>query len=725
LKSRRSDVRSELSGVEITALAVPAGQTLSLVGGTLNLGAAEVRDANGQISQDAMPANLAAPGGRVNLVSVASAGEAVFDGTGFDVDGFAQLGDINITGGDIRTFGSEFLFASVVDGKDVFIRGGRLVMHDGLISPGLNAFFTPSPDGGEVNIRVSGDVFTQAGSFLTPELIPDAKVPDITIEAGSSFTLSGAASVKTDRLGPGAPAEVVIKADTVTVKDGASIVSLNFFEGPGSNITIDARQVELSNDGTASPTGIAGVSAQNLVHPSTQNLVFPCCDVVPPGLTFADAGSITVNAAETVSVLGDALILTDSLGLGRGGDITINTGDLAVIGAGAETAGIKGQTAFAGNAGNITINASGAIELRDGGQIAGTTVGSGKGSSVTVTAGGAITFSGPDSRIVNATAPLPLDQLNELFEFSFGKSFETLRGELGLPADADVFDVLGALTGIPGLAAGDAGALSIGTPALTLNADTRIEMSTGWEGNAGVVQANVGTLSLNNGGAMNSRSGIERLTGEVVVGSGNAGAINVTATGTISISGAGSTISTSTLGDGDGGDIALTAANQVTISGGGSVTSDSLGGAGLTGDIAVSSENNIVISGGAISTRAQTSDGGNVKLTAPNIVQLTNAEITTSVESGVGGGGNISIDPQFIVLNKSQITANAFGGPGGNITLIANNFLPSADSLVQASSALSTQGTIVVASPENNIAGAIAQLPQDIRCHRAAAAGYF
>jgi hypothetical protein len=151
------DVRSELSGVEITALAVPAGQTLSLVGGTLNLGAAEVRDANGQISQDAMPANLAAPGGRVNLVSVASAGEAVFDGTGFDVDGFAQLGDINITGGDIRTFGSEFLFASVVDGKDVFIRGGRLVMHDGLISPGLNAFFTPSPDGGEVNIRVSGD----------------------------------------------------------------------------------------------------------------------------------------------------------------------------------------------------------------------------------------------------------------------------------------------------------------------------------------------------------------------------------------------------------------------------------------------------------------------------------------------------------------------------------------------------------------------------------------
>jgi large exoprotein involved in heme utilization and adhesion len=114
---------------------------------------------------------------------------------------------------------------------------------------------------------------------------------------------------------------------------------------------------------------------------------------------------------------------------------------------------------------------------------------------------------------------------------------------------------------------------------------------------------------------------------------------------------------------------------------------------------------------GTISTRAVTSDGGNIKLTAPNIVQLEGSQITTSVESGVGGGGNITIDPQFVIVNNSSIIANAFGGPGGNITIIANNFLSSTTSIIEASSALSTPGVIEIRSPENNVENSISQLP--------------
>jgi large exoprotein involved in heme utilization and adhesion len=106
-----------------------------------------------------------------------------------------------------------------------------------------------------------------------------------------------------------------------------------------------------------------------------------------------------------------------------------------------------------------------------------------------------------------------------------------------------------------------------------------------------------------------------------------------------------------------------------------------------------------------------TSDGGNIKLTAPNIIQLEGSQITTSVESGVGGGGNINIDPQFVLVNNSSIIANAFGGPGGNITIIADNFLSSATSIIEASSALSTPGVIEIRSPENNVENNIAQLP--------------
>ena len=121
-------------------LQVPAGQTLSFVGGPINIGAAPGALAGGFVF---------APGGRINLVSVASPGEARFDGTGFSVDTFARLGDISIKGN------------SILDAKEVFIRGGRLVIEQANILPGfffLNGVSGDPPNGGEVNIQVSDSV---------------------------------------------------------------------------------------------------------------------------------------------------------------------------------------------------------------------------------------------------------------------------------------------------------------------------------------------------------------------------------------------------------------------------------------------------------------------------------------------------------------------------------------------------------------------------------------
>ena len=93
-------------------------------------------------------------------------------------------------------------------------------------------------------------------------------------------------------------------------------------------------------------------------------------------------------------------------------------------------------------------------------------------------------------------------------------------------------------------------------------------------------------------------------------------------------------------------------------------------------------------------------------------MRLNGSQITTSVESGVGGGGNINIDPEFVILDNSQITANAFGGPGGNILIVAGQFIASSNSVVQASSAQSIEGTVEIDAPDTDIAAAIAQLPE-------------
>jgi large exoprotein involved in heme utilization and adhesion len=264
------------------------------------------------------------------------------------------------------------------------------------------------------------------------------------------------------------------------------------------------------------------------------------------------------------------------------------------------------------------------------------------------------------------------------------------------------------------IGAGNSGSVSIaaGNAITVADPGSIVSTTTFGDGAGGSVTLTAGQVNIQNGGQVESQSG-GTLGGVLTVGAGDAGTVTINATGanTLTISGTGSTVSTTTLGAGDGGDVILTSAGDVRIQDGGSVTADSLGGAGFTGTINITAGNSIIMGNGAISTRAVTSDGGNIKLTAPNIVQLEGSQITTSVESGVGGGGNINIDPQFVIVNNSSIIANAFGGPGGNITIIADNFLSSVTSVIEASSALSTPGVIEVRSPENNVENNIAQLP--------------
>ena len=76
-------------------------------------------------------------------------------------------------------------------------------------------------------------------------------------------------------------------------------------------------------------------------------------------------------------------------------------------------------------------------------------------------------------------------------------------------------------------------------------------------------------------------------------------------------------------------------------------------------------------------------------------------------------GGNITIDPQFVILEGSQIIANAFEGRGGNIQIQAQQaFLADPASQVSASSALGINGQVDIQAPVTSISGAVAPLPQ-------------
>jgi len=59
----------------------------------------------------------------------------------------------------------------------------------------------------------------------------------------------------------------------------------------------------------------------------------------------------------------------------------------------------------------------------------------------------------------------------------------------------------------------------------------------------------------------------------------------------------------------------------------------------------------------------------------------------------------VTIDPQYVLLQNSQILANAVFGPGGNIFITTNLLLPDSTSLISASSQFGQNGTITIQSP--------------------------
>ena len=661
---------------------------------------------------------------------------------------------------------------SVIDAEQVVIRGGNFAIDESVILPGILALkfndpdpsvpaFYPIPDGGEVDIKVRNNVtmtgtgpepftdapagiLTYSGNFEILSLRGPGKVPDITIEA-NSVTLSGFASVQTDRLGPGAAPDVVVNADMIKVENGAAFALFNFFEGPGGTLTLNARQIDLSGGGVAGgAAGATGLLAQGVFHPSY------FVSAIDPPLSFSDSGTINVNATQSLTMSGGAQITTDSRSFGRSDNITVQAGNMFLSDRGGQ---IASQSLFSGDSGNVILQASGQIGIDNGFVVSANTFGTGNSGRIQISAAQAVNISGAASGIASQTVPPPQAELDAFAGLILGPgaAFADLAGALGLdPATADLFDVLEALnaiplTAIPGpLVPGDGGNITVTTPVLAVSGqDSAIDSSTAWDGNAGAVNLDVDTLTVNNGAQIRSRSGLTEIgTGTLFVGTGNAGTINISASGAnaATVSGAGSQISTATFGAGAGGDISLNSTGSVVITDTGSVQASSFGsgdggtitlngsevvvsnggsieaggfGTGLAGNIEIATSKQVVLHNGTISTEATISDGGNIVINTVDLLDLLNSTIETSVQSGVGAGGNINIDPTAVVLQNSSIVANAFGGPGGNIRIVAGQFIIDQNSIVSASSALGIAGNIEINAPDSNITGKLVPLPKN------------
>jgi len=204
---------------------------------------------------------------------------------------------------------------------------------------------------------------------------------------------------------------------------------------------------------------------------------------------------------------------------------------------------------------------------------------------------------------------------------------------------------------------------------------------------------------------------------------GNAGSIDINASKLVKLKGPNTSISTSANGGGKAGDIQINTAdfllsNNALVSS----ASNAIAHGGATGTISINAAkgirlmNNSFISAQAINTVRsfdQDDSNGQISIRANELVYLEDSDITTSIQGGSGNGGDISIDPEFVILNNSNIIANAYEGDGGNIDIVADYFIQSVDSTISASSEKGIDGIIDIDSPDIDVTSGLTVLPVD------------
>jgi large exoprotein involved in heme utilization and adhesion len=223
---------------------------------------------------------------------------------------------------------------------------------------------------------------------------------------------------------------------------------------------------------------------------------------------------------------------------------------------------------------------------------------------------------------------------------------------------------------------GDAGNITVKTGSLQLKEGAQISASTAGPGKGGNMAINADNLQLSDGSEIRARS----------FGPGTGGNINIEAT-----------------------DIELNRDAGILAG---------CSGTGLAGQIFIKALDNLrLVNGSQISVATTEADAGNITLEVGNLLRLSNdSSITTSAAGGTGNGGNITIGnliaPTFVVLDGSQIVAEARAGHGGNIRITSDFFFKSPDSLVSAASGNpELSGTVVIDAPDTDILAGFAGLP--------------
>ncbi|WP_414589184.1 filamentous hemagglutinin N-terminal domain-containing protein, partial [Scytonema sp. PCC 10023] len=450
---------------------------------------------------------------------------------------------------------------------------------------------------------------------------------------------------------------------------GAGTVGLN---GDGSNLSlsfpdgVERSDVLLTNGAQvnvlARGGGTIAINARNFELAGESTLRAGIAAGL--GSVNSKAGNIEVNAQGAVN-LKDESFITNAVvpqAIGNSGDISITTGSLSVT----NGARLSASTLGKGDAGKITIIA------RDTVSFDGTKDGFPSAAASSVGRGG----EGKAGDIFITTGSLSLTNGAQLIANTVGKGD---AGKITIIArDTVSFD--GTKDGFPSAAAssvgrggeGKAGDIFITTGSLSLTNGAQLIANTVGKGDAGKI-----TIIARDTVSFDGRKdGIPSAAASSVGrgGEGKAGDIFIT-TGSLSLTN-GAQLIANTVGKGDAGKITIIARDTVSFDGrkdgfgSAALSTVETGGVGNAGDIFITTGSLSLTNGARLSASTLgKGDAGNITINARDTVSFdgtkdgfSSAALSTVETGGVGNSGGISISAGSLsVTNGAQLVASTLG----------------------------------------------------------------
>jgi filamentous hemagglutinin family protein len=560
-----------------------------------------------------------------------------------------------------------------------------------------------SGSAGNVTVRARAVIVNGGGSIETDTDGP-GRSGRVFLSA-RALTLDGTSSngvftgVSSDTIGsdPGAGAagDVSIRARNIGVLAGAQVASDTSGTGNAGRIRVVARLLRIDDRGDPDPTSFTQISSEANDGAS------------------GNAGDVTVRAP-SIEIVAAASIVSDTNGPGRGGNVTIVGGRLAIDGTGSGdhfvgvSSDTRGTDPGSGPAGHLAVHIR-ELSITDGGSIETDTEGPGRSGRLTISAK-AITLNGSGSH--GAFTGLSSDALGT----------ERVSGSAGdLSVRAASIDVLaGAQIATDTSGPGNAGKLRIVARSLKLDdrgdldptSFTQIssEANEGGSGNAGDVIVRARTIDMAAAASIVSDTN----------GTGRGGNVRVIA-GALSIDGTGladgfAGISTDALGtdpgSGSGGRLSVRT-GSTTISAGGAIQANT-SGPGYGGRVAMRAGRLTIDATGAANgsftgirsqssgTAAGSGPGGVISVRAKEVSILGGGEVSATT-LGVGNAGTIDVRAEQLHIDgqsasQSGVLSRAFAGSGnaGTINIAASTLSLGQDGIISASTFTGGTGGDVV-----------------------------